>query len=109
MENNNILKYKGIELEYHPPEESFEFYPNWGKKIREAYYTIRVWDDGFVATIQYINSDKVYLHAYRYVHSGGPKDVLEFTLYKINELKNFLKEKYNLDDEDIKIETYGIK
>jgi hypothetical protein len=105
MENNNILKYNRIELEYHPPEESFQFFPNWGKKIREAYYTIGVWGDGFGFTIQKIKSNREYLFSYSYALGGRSKEQLEFTENKINELKDFFKNIYKLDDEDIIIES----
>jgi hypothetical protein len=110
MENNNIFNYDRILLKYHQPAESFGIYPKWGKIIPEPYYFIEIdfvilkQDSGWFS-IQYENSDKVYLR-FSGLYRKAPRHVIDFTAYKLNELKLFLIEKYKLADEDIEISIY---
>jgi hypothetical protein len=108
-ENNEYFKYENIELKYVPPKEYFEIWPNSGKHIRESYHYISIWVYGFGATIKYIDSEKLYLFVdNRYLH-GAPDEILQYGLYKINELKQFFIEEYGLENNNIIIDTYGIK
>jgi hypothetical protein len=102
-ENNNIFNYEDIALDYQPSHESFEIFPKWGKQISKPYYYVHIWVYGFGATIKYIDSD-LYSSAL-YLH-GAPKDILEFTEFKINELKIFFQDYYGLKENDIKISVY---
>ena len=113
FESKDVLGYDEVELLYAPPSESFEIFPKWGKQISEAYYyiSIKVYgSDGkmrFWPIVKYINSDKAYLYLYNWQMHNMQDDVREFSLHKMNELKQFLKEKYGLADEDIVIEKIG--
>jgi hypothetical protein len=106
-ENNNFFNYESIKLEYEPSHESFGIFPEWGKQISEPYYYIHIWVYGFGAIIKYIDSkDGAYLHVSAIYLHGAPKDILEFTEYKMGELKQFIKEKYGLDDNNLIIGIY---
>jgi hypothetical protein len=102
-ENNNIFNHEVIELVYAPSHESFEIFPKWGKQISDPYYYIHIWVYGFGASIKY-NDSYLYISAL-YLH-GAPKDILEFTEFKINELKDFFQEYYGLNEHDLIIELY---
>jgi hypothetical protein len=110
MENNDFFKYTAIELEYSPQQITYDIYPNKGERLMEAYYYIRVFVYGFNARIYYIDSNfkayngKVFLYVSAN-YLNPPSDVEIFTAYKLTELKQFLKEKYNLVDEDIIIKS----
>jgi hypothetical protein len=106
-ENNNIFNYENIELNFSPSTESFEIFPKWGKSYSESYYYVSIWVYGFGAIIKYTSSKEgpyLYISAV-YLH-GAPKDILEFTEYKIKELKQFFQEQYGLDDSDLIIEIH---
>jgi hypothetical protein len=102
-ENNNIFNYELIELEYEPSHESFGIFPKWGKLTSKPYYYIHIWVYGFGALIKYIDSD-LYVSAL-YLH-GVPKDVLEFTEFKMNELRDFFEDCYGINENNLKIEVY---
>jgi len=92
-ENNDIFMYESIDI--------ITDSQNNKKKIRIFVY-------GFHAYMEYFDEEKIYLQThFRYLNAPG--EILQFSLDKLIELKLFLKEKYDLMDNDIIIETYGIK
>jgi hypothetical protein len=86
MENKEIFEYDLIEL------------------IDEG-KTIHIFIYGFNAGIKYIISDKKYLFI-EAVYLNAPSNIVDFTLKKISQLKDFFKEKYNLKDDDFVIKKY---
>jgi hypothetical protein len=115
-ENNDIFNYEKNELVQTMTNESFGIYPKWGKIESRPYTYISLWVYGFGAVIKYIDydhlnlsfidEDKVYLSVSAlYLHSA-PKKILEFTEVKMIELKDFIQNKYGLNDDDIKINIY---
>jgi|TergutMp193P3_1026864.scaffolds.fasta_scaffold276555_1 hypothetical protein len=112
-QNNDIFNYENIELIHTMTTESFGIYPKWGKIESRPYTYISLWVYGFGATIKYIdwdeqklsprNENEIYLYfSALYLH-GAPKEILEFTEFKMIELQNFIQTQYGLNDNDLKI------
>ncbi|GMO56270.1 MAG: hypothetical protein Ta2A_01340 [Treponemataceae bacterium] len=90
-ENNDVFNYERIELEPVSPNEQ--------------YNRINVWVYGFAASIEYSNSEPIYLYVSS-IYLNAPKDIVEFTESKTRELQQFFKDKYAIADSDFTIEIY---
>jgi len=97
----NKLNYKDIILIFVPANETFELFPNFGKKQIKEYEYISIYYENDGLIIENINHDREYaspnanfLHIYSYYLGGVSKETIEKLEIYVHEIIDILTEEY---------------